>query len=322
MPDVSVSPLVIAHQLPAEYAARIGAALPPGVSWRGLDPGAAWDVPEEALILLAVPSRAGNIVTPVEAPAGWPRNLQWIQAASAGVDEFPPWIFEVPVVTCGRGTNSGPIAEFVLAALLANVKKIPEIWIDGAENWKVRELGTLAGKTLGLIGYGSIGQAIAARARPFGVEIVATTRSRTSGSGEDGVAFANRDEVLARADHLVIAAPLTAATTGLIGRAALARVKRGVHLVNISRGRIVDHDALLEALESGQVGAATLDVTEPEPLPAGHALYTHPGVKISPHLSWSDGRRGHSSAAFFAENLRRFIAGEKLEGLVNRQAGY
>jgi phosphoglycerate dehydrogenase-like enzyme len=321
MPDVSVSPLVIAHQLPGEYAARIGAALPPGVSWRGLDPAAAWEVPEEARILLAVPSRAGNIVTPTEPPAGWPRNLQWIQAVSAGVDEFPQWIFEVPMVTCGRGTNSAPIAEFVLAALLANVKKLPEIWIDDASNWKLRDLGTLSGKTLGLIGYGSIGQAIAARARPFGVEIVATTRSRTSGA-DDGVGFAALDEVLARADHLVIAAPLTAATAGLIGRAAFARVKPGVHLMNISRGRIVDHAALLEALAAGQVGAATLDVTEPEPLPAGHALYTHPNVKISPHLSWSDGQRGHSSAAFFAENLRRFIAGEKLEGLVDPQAGY
>jgi phosphoglycerate dehydrogenase-like enzyme len=150
---------------------------------------------------------------------------------------------------------------------------------------------------------------------------VATTRSRTSGS-EDGVAFEALDEVLARTDHLVIAAPLTASTEGLMGRAAFARVKPGVHLVNISRGRIIDHEALLEALEAGQVGAATLDVTEPEPLPAGHALYTHPNVKISPHLSWSDGQRGRSSAAFFAENLRRFIAGETLEGLVNPAAGY
>jgi phosphoglycerate dehydrogenase-like enzyme len=279
-------------------------------------------VPEEAQILLAVPSRAGNISTPVEAPAGWPRNLRWIQAVSAGIDEFPPWIFDVPLVTCGRGTNSAPIAEFVLAALLANMKKIPEIWIDNAANWKLKDLGTLAGKTLGLVGYGSIGQAIAARALAFGMEIVATARTRNSGSDENGVRFAALDDVLAASDHLVIALPLTAATAGLIGRAAFARVKRGVHLVNISRGRIIDHDALLEALETGRVGAATLDVTEPEPLPAGHALYTHPRAKISPHLSWSDGQRGRSSAAFFAANLRRFIAGETLEGLVNPQAGY
>jgi phosphoglycerate dehydrogenase-like enzyme len=248
--------------------------------------------------------------------------LKWIQAVSAGIDEYPPWIFDVKLVTCGRGTNSAPISEFVLAALLANVKRLPEIWISEAAAWKITELGTLAGQTLGLVGYGSIGQAIAARALPFGMEIVATARTKNSGSGENGVRFAPLDDVLAASDHLVIAMPLTAATAGLIGRAAFARVKRGVHLVNISRGRIIDHDALLEALDSGRVGAATLDVTEPEPLPAGHPLYTHPRAKISPHLSWSDGLRGRSSAAFFAANLRRFIAGETLEGLVNPQAGY
>jgi len=322
MPDFSVTPLVIAHQLPVEFAERIGAALPPGVSWRGLSPKAAWDVPDEAQILLAVPARGGNIATPAQKPEGWPRNLQWIQAVSAGIDEYPPWIFEAPLVTCGRGTNSAPIAEFVLAALLANVKKLPEIWINDADDWKLRDLGTLSGKTLGLVGYGSIGQAIAARARLFGVEIVATTRTKNAGHDDHGVRFAALDEVLALADHLVIALPLTTATAGLIGRAAFARVKRGVHLINISRGRIVDHDALLEALNSGQIGAATLDVTEPEPLPAGHPLYTHPGARISPHLSWSDGQRGRSSAAFFAANLRRFLAGETLEGLVNAQAGY
>jgi phosphoglycerate dehydrogenase-like enzyme len=322
MPDISLAPLVIAHQLPVEFATRIGAALPPSVGWRALNPQAAWEVPEDAQILLAVPGRGGNIATPAQPPAGWPRNLKWIQAVSAGIDEYPPWIFDVKLVTCGRGTNSAPISEFVLAALLANVKRLPEIWISDAAGWKITELGTLAGQTLGLVGYGSIGQAIAARALPFGMEIVATARTKNSGSGENGVRFAPLDDVLAASDHLVIALPLTAATAGLIGRAAFARVKRGVHLVNISRGRIIDHDALLEALDSGRVGAATLDVTEPEPLPTGHPLYTHPSAKISPHLSWSDGERGRSSAAFFAANLQRFIAGETLEGLVNPQAGY
>ena len=230
------------------------------------------------------------------------------------------WSCQIRVISAG--TNSAPIAEFVLAALLANVKHLPEIWISDASDWKLKDLGTLSGKILGLVGYGSIGQAIAARALPFGVEILATTRTKNSGSEENGVRFAPLEDVLAQADHLIIAAPLTAETSGLIGRAAFAGVKPGVHLVNISRDRIVDHDALLEALDAGQVGAATLDVTAPEPLPAGHPLYNHSGARISPHLSWSDGQRGRSSAAFFAANLKRFIAGETLEGLVNPQAGY
>jgi phosphoglycerate dehydrogenase-like enzyme len=322
MPDMSVSSLVIAHQLSSAFADRLGSGLPPGISWHGLAPQSGWDVPAEAEILLAVPARAGNFVAPAEKPAGWPGKLKWLHTLSAGVDEFPSWIFEVPLVTCGRGTNSAPVAEFVLAALLANAKRLPDIWIRDAADWKVSELGTLVGKTLGLVGYGSIGHAVAARAQPFGLQVIATSRTRETGLGEHGVRFAPLGEVLAQADHLVIALPLTAATAGLIGPAAFARVKPGVHLVNISRGRILDHDALLDAMADGKVGAATLDVTEPEPLPAGHALYSHPRVKISPHLCWSDGGRGHSSAAFIAANLRRYIAGETLEGIVNRQAGY
>jgi len=321
MPDSNVVPLVIAHQLPAALGERIGAGLPPGVSLTGLPPDRAWDVPESANVLLAVPSR-GDRTIPAAPPAGWPRSLKWIQAASAGVDEYPPWIYEVPVVTCGRGTNSAPIAEFVLAALLAVAKKLPDIWISSAADWKLNELGTLRGKTLGVIGYGSIGQAVAELARPFGMEIIATSRSATGGIGAHGVRLAPLGDVLSESDHLVIALPLTSATAGLIGRAALARVKPGAHLVNISRGRIVDHEALLEVLNSGRLGFASLDVTEPEPLPAGHALYTHPRVHLSPHLSWSNGERGQAFAAFFAENLRRFLAGEELAGIVHPDWGY
>jgi phosphoglycerate dehydrogenase-like enzyme len=315
-------PLVIANQLPPAFNQHLAITLPPEAIWRELPPQAAWQVPEDATVLLATPPRNANVVVPDRKPAGWPFNLRWIQAVSAGVDEYPPWIFDVPLVTCGRGTNSSPIAEYVLAGLLSVAKKLDTIWVHDAADWKLRDLGTLDGKTLGLIGYGSIGQAVAARARPFGMNILATRRSGTAGSGEHGVRFAGLDTVLAAADHLVIALPLTNATSGLIGRAALERVKPGVHLVNISRGRILDHAALLEALESKRVGFATLDVTEPEPLPAGHALYTHPRVHLSPHVSWSNGERGKAFAGLFAENLRRFAAGETLSGIVRPDLGY
>jgi len=322
MPDISpTTPLVIAHQLPGELEKRLGAILPPGVALRGLAPDAAWDVPADASVLLAAPPR-GRIAVPQTRPPGWPHQLKWIQAVSAGVDEYPQWIFDVPLVTCGRGTNSLPIAEFVLAGLLAVAKKLPKIWIDRAADWRVTELGTLENKTLGLIGYGSIGKAVAARALAFGMNILATRRSGSSGLGENGVRFASLDTVLSQADHLVIALPLTTATAGLIGRAALGRVKPGVHLVNISRGRILDQEALLEALDAKRVGFATLDVTEPEPLPEGHRLYTHPQVHLSPHLSWSNGERGQAFTTFFDANLKRFLHGQPLDGIVNAAAGY
>jgi len=322
VPDSAISSLVIAHQLSNDIAKRFSTVLPPGVSWRGVEQEIAWEVPEDAAILVAVPPRGGNNIIPTTAPPGWPYNLKWVQIISAGVDDFPKWVFDAPLVTCGRGTNSAPIAEYVLTAMLALEKKLPVIWVQDANDWKIRNLGTLRGKTLGLIGYGSIGRAIASLARPFGMDIVATTRSVQSGTEETGVRFATLDTVLAQSDHLVIASPLTPVTAGLIGRAALARVKPSVHLINIARGRIIDQDALLEALNAGRVGHVTLDVTEPEPLPAGHPFYTHPNVSLSPHVSWSAGERGHAVSALFAENLRRFIAGEPLDGLVDPEAGY
>jgi phosphoglycerate dehydrogenase-like enzyme len=315
------SPLVIVHQLPAFMERQVGALLPPGVAWRGLAPERAWDVPEDAAVLLAVPPRGGNVLVPRDKPPGWPHRLRWIQTVSAGVDEFPPWIFEVDVVTCGRGTNSTPIAEYVLASLLAVEKKLDQIWIHDPAEWRKPELGTLQGKTLGLLGYGSIGQAVAARARPFGMRILATRRSAGLGDA-DGVTFVDFHTLLRESDHLVIASPLTDATSGLFDKTAFAQLKPGAHLVNIARGRIVDHAALLEALERNQLGFATLDVTEPEPLPAGHPLYTHSRVHLSPHMSWSSGERGKAFAVLFSENLRRFFAGEQLSGIVQADLGY
>jgi phosphoglycerate dehydrogenase-like enzyme len=321
MPDaLTNATLTIAHHLPPVFEAALAATLPSDFLVRRL--GNSWDIPPEADVLITVPQRGTQATAPVEKPPGWPHNLRWVHTASAGVDEFPPWLFEAPLVTCGRGTNSAPIAEYVLAALLSAVKHVPEIWIHDEAEWRPRELGTLDGKVLGLVGYGSIGQAIAARAAPFGMKILATSRSANAGAGAHGVPLAPLDTVLAQADHLVIALPLTPATAGLIGRAALARVKPGVHLVNIARGRLLDQEALREALDSGRVGLATLDVTEPEPLPAGHWLYTHKRVRLSPHISWSNGERGRAAAALFAENLQRFLAGEPLLGRVDARAGY
>lgn len=312
-------PVLIAHHLPEQFQPLL-ASLSGGVALQALPPATAWDVPSQAEILFAVPPRGGNIVIPNKKPPGWPGRLRWVHTVSAGVDEFPPWVFDVPHVTCGRGSNSAAIAEFTLAALLAAEKRLPDIWINSAESWLPKPvLGTLKGKTLGLLGFGSIGQEIAARALPFGMDILAFNRS--GGTPPSGVRFAGLDTVLANADHLVIALPLTPATSGLIGPAALARVKPGVHLVNIARGRILDHDALLTALASHQVGSATLDVTEPEPLPPGHALYTHPRVHLTPHISWSGSNRAIQEE-LLRENLRRYLAGETLLNIVPPGRGY
>jgi phosphoglycerate dehydrogenase-like enzyme len=312
--------LVIAHQLVPSFEALLRPMIPAGVNFVALPRGKLWEMPADATVLLAEPVlRRGTV--PDVPPAGWPYRLRWLQTVSTGVDEYPPWIFDVPLVTCGRGSNAAPIAEFALAAMLAVAKKLPEIWIHGAGAWKHIELGTLQGKTLGLIGFGAIGQSLARLALPFGMRVLAFSRSATPGTQTEGVAFASLDDVLAAADHLVLALPLTPETSGIMGREAFEKLKPGAHVVNISRGGVLDQEALLEALDH-RLGFASLDVTEPEPLPEGHKLYTHPRVHLSPHISWSNGERGKEIAKLFLENVRRYLAGEALLNQVTREKGY
>jgi phosphoglycerate dehydrogenase-like enzyme len=132
----------------------------------------------------------------------------------------------------------------------------------------------------------------------------------------------NLADLAASADHLAIVAPATQETRHLIDRAVFQKVKSGVHLVNVARGSLVDQDALREALDDGRVARASLDVVDPEPLPAGHWLYHHPQVRISPHISWNMPGAIHELFDSFAVNLRHYIAGEPLEGIVDVEAGY
>jgi phosphoglycerate dehydrogenase-like enzyme len=251
------------------------------------------------------------------------RGVRWVHAYGTGVDGFPFDALGGAVLTCSRAASATPIAEWVLAVMLAAEKNLPGSWIhEPPERWNLVGLGGLAGRTLGLVGLGGIGQAVAHRALAFEVRVRALRRSDAP-SPVAGVERA-RDlgDLLASADHLVLAAPATRETAHLLGRAAFARAKPGLHLVNVSRGALVDQEALREALDDGRVALASLDVCEPEPLPAGHWLYAHPRVRLSPHISWSMPGALDALIAPFVENLRRFQAGEPLLGLVDRALGY
>jgi len=218
-----------------------------------------------------------------------------------------------------------PIAEWVLAAMLAHEKQFPESWIsEPLASWEGRtaRLGTLAGRTLGLVGFGTIARAVAVRAQAFGMEVQAFRRSDTP-IDLDGVHRAVSLVDLARSsDHLVVTAPATADTRHLVGAEVLAAVKPGAHLVNIARGSIVDQDELRAALDDGRLARATLDTVEPEPLPAGHWLYGHPKVRLSPHISWSGPDSIPILFDLFLDNVRRRFDGEPLEGVVDIAAGY
>ena len=129
-------------------------------------------------------------------------------------------------------------------------------------------------------------------------------------------------DLLGRSDHVAIAAPATPQTRHIIDAEALASIKPGAHLVNIARGSLVDQDALLAALDDGRVACASLDTVDPEPLPDGHPLYSHPKVRVSPHISWSAPGTLERTLEIFVENVQRYRAGRPLTGIVDVEAGY
>jgi phosphoglycerate dehydrogenase-like enzyme len=250
-------------------------------------------------------------------------GVRWVHTYGTGVNRFPFEALGGAALTCSRGGSGVPIAEWVLAVMLAFEKRLPEAFVRDPAQWKHRELGGLHGRTLGLVGLGGIGREVALRALPFGMRVRALRRSHP-GAPHGVERVQTLPELLADADHVVIAAPATAETRRLIGRDALAHVKPGVHLVNIARGALIDHDALRDALDDGRVACASLDVTEPEPPPAGHWLYAHPRVRLSPHISWNMPGALDSLLEPFLENLARWRDGKPLlaRDLVDVARGY
>lgn len=254
-------------------------------------------------------------------------GVTWVQLPGTGVDAFRPLDrFAGVTLTCARGTSATAISEFVLASMLLYEKRLDEVALrEPPERWNLpdRGLGTLSGRTLGLIGLGGIGAAIATRALPFGMRVLAHRRHPDRPSPVDGVEVASTlDDVLAAADHLVVAAPATDATRHVLDARAFSLVNPGVHLVNIARGSLVDQDALRAALDDGRVAFASLDVADPEPVPAGHWLYEHPRVRLTAHISWSMPGGYANITGYFLENLDRWLRGAPLEGVVDITEGY
>jgi phosphoglycerate dehydrogenase-like enzyme len=309
-------PPTVLNHLGGDAAKRIVGAVP---GTRVVDVPPDGPAPDDVggEVLLTLPWGTPNLSDVVA------RGVHWVHSLSTGIDRFPLEALPDDVtLTCSRGASAVPIAEFVLAAMLAFEKQLPDVWVhDPPEHWAMAKLGGLEGRTLGLIGAGGIATEVARRALAFGMRVCFVRRTDAP-APLAGMQRCGLSEVLAAADHLVVAAPSTAATRHLLDPGALAGVKPGVHVVNVSRGRLIDQAALLEALDDGRVARATLDVADPEPLPSGHPLYGHPRVRLSPHVSWSaPGALGRLLDRFL-DNLRSYIAGEPLAGFVDRVAGY
>ena len=251
------------------------------------------------------------------------RGVEWIHTYGTGVNHFPFQKLSGQRMSCSRGASAVPIAEWVLAMMLAFEKDLPDIWLsEPPERWNVAKLGGLHGGTLGLVGLGGIAQAVATRALAFGMRVRALRRTDAPSPVSGVEVVTSLEALLDGADHVVIAAPATARTQHLFDAKAFARMKPGSHLVNIARGELVDQDALRVALDEGPLALASLDTVTPEPLPAGHWLYTHPRVRLSAHVSWSMPNSYEGLIDPFVTNLQRFMDDEELIYRVNVEEGY
>jgi phosphoglycerate dehydrogenase-like enzyme len=308
---------VIINQVSEDFGAAIAAHASAPHVIDHIRPERPWELPEGEILVT-------NVSAWRNAPADFlpPASLKWVQTETAGVDFYPASLKRHCMMSCGRGMNAVPIAEFVFAAMLRREKKLEENRALSQADWTRPTIGTLYGSRLGLIGFGSLGQAIADRAHAFGMHILANRRGAWLKIPPGLTPCVSPEDVVSQADHLVIAAPLTAETVGMIGSKLLSRAKPGLHLINISRGTLVDQEALLMALDEGNIGYATLDVTTPEPLPNGHPFYSHPKTFVSPHISWMGGERGGHFLNRFLDNLDAYVGGKPLGYLVDPDLGY
>lgn len=250
-------------------------------------------------------------------------GVEWVHTYGTGVNRFPFQLLGDRQMTCSRGASAKAISEWVIAVLLAAEKQLPERWLSSPpEVWNTADLGSLDGRGLGLIGYGGIGRAIAARALPFGMRVRALRRSKAPSSDPEVEIVSDLNALLSVSDHVVVVAPETPATHRMLNDDAFAAIKPGAHLVNVARGGLVDQDALRRALDAERLALATLDCVDPEPLPKGHWLYAHPSVRLTPHISWSAPDAHGALMESFVANLARYRSGETLEGIVDPEEGY
>jgi phosphoglycerate dehydrogenase-like enzyme len=323
VPDLAqnLSVLTVASQL-GEALDNAIAARVPNIRIIALPRGFPATIPDDAEVLFAFPTHGLRERAPIPKPPAWPHRLRWIQLVSAGADGYPAWLFEGVTVSCARGPSAEPMAEFTIAAIFAAAKSMPDLWVHDLASWRPRNLGSVAGATLGIYGFGAIGRAIAAKAVALGMRVLVVRASDTAIDMEGAERVADIAALAAVSDHLVLAAPNTDSTRGVVDRALLERAKPGLHLINVARGAIVDTDALIPALDGGQLGRVTLDTTDPEPLPANHPLYTHKKAFISPHTSMMTPGVLETLAEKLAGNLARFRAGLTPTDLVDTQRGY
>ena len=259
-------------------------------------------------------------------------NLRWVQGSMAGAGEVAKKAGLVEtdvVVTTASGVYSSPLAEFVVMAMLQHAKNLDRLRRDKAERaWRQTHTETLEGKTLCIVGVGSIGRAIAERVRPFGTRIVGVKRTVR----EDDPAWRHADELyptdslidaLGEADYVAVTLPGTPETRHLVDAGVIGAMKPGAYFVNVGRGTVVDEGALVEALRGGHLSGAALDVFEVEPLPQESPLWELENVIVSPHATdMVPSLINLRQTDLFCENLRRYLDGEPLVNVLDKELLY
>jgi D-3-phosphoglycerate dehydrogenase len=258
-------------------------------------------------------------------------RLKWIQSTAAGLDHcLAPAIVHSDVVVSGcSGLFARQVAEQTMALLLGLLRSLPVFFRAQVKKEFVRRpTDEIQGKTIGIAGLGGNGQQIARVLYPFGARIMATdcfpeqTELLHAGYVQDIGAVSQLPKMLAESDIVILTLPLTPANDNSFGPTQFGMMKRGSYLINVGRGSVVNHDALVEALVSGQLAGAGLDVCHPEPLPPESPLWSHPNVIITPHVGAQSATRVPVTVALFCENLERFFGGHTLLNLVDKRLGF
>jgi phosphoglycerate dehydrogenase-like enzyme len=257
-------------------------------------------------------------------------RLRWIHSRSAGLEEtlFPELIASNVIVTNSKGIFSPSLGEFALGAILYFAKDFRRmIRNQMAGAWEPFDVTTVSGQTLGIVGYGSIGRAVAARGRALEMNVLGL-RMRASQQPEDDSLIdqlygsEQRLEMLSRCDYVVVTLPLTEQTRGFIGDAEFAALKKTAVLINVGRGPTIDEQTMIKMLSQHRIRGAALDVFDQEPLPEGHPFYSLENVLLSPHCAdhtpdWQD-----NAMRFFLAQLERFRRGDTLFNVVDKTLGY
>jgi len=263
------------------------------------------------------------------------KNLKWVQTLDAGMEGLfnaVPEIADTDVqVTNARGAGAPMIGEHGVTLMLALARQLPRFWADKSnrkwdQDGALEVVEYLGNKTCGIVGLGKSGKEIGWRAKALGMTVIAVDEQPVDGDPivEDVWGLSKLNYLLEQSDYVVVTAPYTPKNAGMIGETELARMKSSARLVVTSRGRLVEHDALVSALKSGEIAGAGLDTTVVEPLPADNELWDLPNVIITPHIAGNSEKEhlDERTVEIFAENLRRCVSGQPLINVVDKQLQY